>query len=174
MGSQSWGSVRIPIWAARYAEIQALINEYGQNAEYNRRQGEYRFASGLLAYNDVFPKKIHQTLQRLEIPYNFAYTLESYEAGEQSGGWRPGMTRPLEFTSREGERTFTVSQIRTVLIAEGSPRKRLGQLRALLEEEARFLTPLADWPDPRAVQAMTLRAASKRSAPVPRRRRPGL
>lgn len=179
MGSQSWGAVRIPTWALRYPKIKSLIDEYGDSTENHGECGEYRFASGVLVYNDVFPAKIHQTLQRLDVPYNFAYTLEAFEAGEQSGGWRPGMANPLEFTSSEGERTFTASQLRKILIGEGSPRKRLGELRARLEEEARLLTPLAEWPDPRAVHARTLRAAalraaSKRPVPAPRRRRPGL
>lgn len=174
MGSQSWGSLRIPAWAMRYPDVQALFVEFAGYEDIERGDGVCRFASGVLVYNDTYPKKIHETLQRLGIPYDFDYTLEAYEQGEQSGGWRPGMPQPLEFSSRESERTFTASQLRTVLIGEGSPRKRLGRLRALLDEEARLLTPLAAWPDPRAEQSATLRSARPRAPRVVRRRRPAL
>lgn len=107
--------------------------------------------------DDIFPQEILRTLQALEVPYDIKYC-ESDEVGVRSGGWRPGMERPVEFwVDPGGERLFTLREIRGAFANLTSPDEQIRGVIGLLEDHQRVLAPLEQAPDPRLGRSGALR-----------------
>jgi hypothetical protein len=155
VGTRTWGRVAVPEWALRYLPIRHLITEYSDDDEVE--EAVCYFSSSDLVRDDVIPEEIHRTLQALEVPYDVKYC-ESGEVGIRSGGWRPGMQRPVEFwVDPGGERLFTLREIRGALENLTSPDDQIRALIGLLEDHQRALTPLEKAPDPRLDRSQALR-----------------
>lgn len=175
MGTDSWGQVTVPLWALRFNRVKLLIDQYGKDLSYEDLGaiGEYQFASQTFVRNDEFPELVHETLQALRIPYDYSYALVGMgEGGTRRGGWRPGMRAPFEYSTLDGERVFTQSELREILAARVPVAVRLARITALVQQTDELLRPVGRWPDPRAVQAQALRnSGPSRTSLRPRRPR---
>jgi hypothetical protein len=173
MGTDSWGLVTVPLWALRFEAVKRLIDQYGKDLSYEDLDvGEYQFASQTFVRDDEFPERVHETLQALKIPYDYGFALAMGKGGARSGGWRPGMRAPLEYATLDGERVFTQSELRKILVARVPVAVRLARITALVQQREEQLPPVGRWPDPRAVQAQALRnSGPSRTSSRPRRPR---
>lgn len=174
MGTDSWGQVTVPLWALRFKAVKLLIDQNGKDLSYEDLDaiGEYQFASQTFVRNDEFPELVHETLQALQIPYDYGFALAMGEGGTRRDGWRPGMRAALEYSTLDGERVFTQDELREILAAHVPVAVRLARITALVQQSDEQLPPVGRWPDPRAVQAQTLRnSGPSRTSLRPRRPR---
>lgn len=176
MGTESWGQVTVPQWALRFKVVKLLIDQYDSDGFSDGRFeiiGAYQFASPNFVRNDEFPQPLHQILQDLQIPYDYSFALAMNDGGTRAGGWRPGMRAPLEYLTVDGERVFTQGELRDILAARVPVAVRLARIAALVQQTDEQLPPVGRWPDPRAVQAQTLRSSGtpRTSSRPPRRPR---
>jgi hypothetical protein len=155
VGTRSWGKVAVPEWALRYRPVRRLIADHSDDDEV--QDAVCYFSSSEMVRDDIFPQEILRTLQALEVPYDIKYC-ESDEAGVRSGGWRPGMERPVEFwVDPGGERLFTLREIRGAFANLTSPDEQIRGVIGLLEDHQRVLAPLEQAPDPRLGRSGALR-----------------
>lgn len=172
MGADSWGRVTVPLWALRFKRVKLLIDQYGKDLAYEDSSASISLRARPFVGNDEFPEAVHETLQTLEVPYDYGFALVMGEGGTRRGWWRPGMRAPLEFSTLDGERVFTQGELREILAARVPVAVRLARITALVQQSEDQLPPVGRWPDPRAVQAQTLRNSGSSSRTSFRPRRP--
>ncbi len=166
MGTRTWGRVAVPEWALRYLQVRDLVAKHSDDDWLE--DGICFFWSPEMVRNDIFPEEIHRDLQALRVPFDFKYCA-SDESGARAGGWRPGMQKPVEFwVDPDGERLFTLREIRGALETLTLSADQIRALVGQLEEHERALSRLAHATDPRLERSDMLRTDSQWTA---RRRR---
>lgn len=162
MGARSWCEVTLPEWALRYAQVRDLIARHSDDDWLE--DAVCHFMSSEMVCNDILPEEIHRDLQFLKVPYDFKCHL-SGGSGARAGGWRPGMREPLEFwVDPDGERLFTLKEIRGALEDLRLSADQILVLIGMLEEHQRALVPLEQASDPRLARSNMLRTEFQLSA----------